>query len=252
MLLGLVDDEKKFKDAMNAAGADMAKVKAWLKVFSKTRKNAFNTAGRYYSVKERLQTLLQSLKGLEHMLIEAKGLSLDKAKVAQYSKEFKKMQGGFNDEFLISKEDKDFQTTLESVVKLTAGYKEGADCLIMQSEVENLIYLTQEGLDREKPDMFALAYFYLERSNKDLEELNFQQKVNKVSEIFETEFIEQIRSELIAGVKMAEALNDRYEGSLDKKTKGLLNDLEPLLDRKDEDIPLEVKADYILKKMCTV
>ena len=100
--------------------------------------------------------------------------------------------------------------------------------------------------------MFALAYFYLERSNKDLEELNFQQKVNKVSEIFETEFIEQIRSELIAGVKMAEALNDRYEGSLDKKTKRLLNDLEPLLDRKDEDIPLEVKADYILKKMCTV
>ena len=36
MLLGLEEDEKKFKDAMDAAGADMANVKAWLKIYSKT------------------------------------------------------------------------------------------------------------------------------------------------------------------------------------------------------------------------
>lgn len=159
MLLGLEEDEKKFKDAMDAAGADMAKVKAWLKIYSKTKKNALNTAGRYYSVKERLQNLMQLLRHLELILVENKSSVVDRSRINSFSKEFKKLQGSFNDEFLISKEDKDFQTTLESVTKLTAGYREGDDCLILQSEVENLIYLTNEGLEREKPDMFALAYF---------------------------------------------------------------------------------------------
>lgn len=252
MLLGLEEDEKKFKEAMDAAGADMANVKAWLKIYSKTKKNALNTAGRYYSVKEKLQNLMQLLRHLEQILVENKSSVVDRTRINSFSKEFKKLQGCFNDEFLISREDKDFQTTLESVIKLTAGYREGDDCLILQSEVENLIYLTNEGLEREKPDMFALAYFYLERSNKDLEDLTFSQKIAKVNDIFQKEFIEQIKPDLISCVKMAEALNDRYEGSKDRRTQKLLSELEPLLDKKKADCPTETKADAILKRMCMV
>lgn len=254
MLLGLEEDEKKFREAMSAAGADMGLVKSWLKVFSKTRKNAFNTATRYYSVKEKLESLLQKLENLEQILINGTGSrQSEKTTVALYVKEFKKLQGSFNDEFIISKADKDFQTTLESVTKLANDYgSSGSNDLILQSEVENLIYLAKEGLDREKPDMFALAYFYLDHNNEDFADLPFPGKIAKVNKLFQDEFIEQIKPTLVSCVKMAEALNDRYEGSLDKKTQRLLCDLAPLLNKEDLKLNPEKRADNILKRMCTV
>ena len=87
MLLGLGEDEKKFKDAMDAAGADMANVKAWLKIYSKTKKNALNTAGRYYSVKEKLQNLMQLLRHLELILVENKSSVVDRSRINSFSKE---------------------------------------------------------------------------------------------------------------------------------------------------------------------
>ena len=39
MILGLSDTEKKFKTAMDTAGADMTVVNSWLKLYVKTKKN---------------------------------------------------------------------------------------------------------------------------------------------------------------------------------------------------------------------
>lgn len=62
----------------------------------------------------------------------------------------------FDDEFLISKVDTDFHTTLDSVVKQGERYLSSFDNgIILQSEIENLIHLTNEGLERKKPDLFA-------------------------------------------------------------------------------------------------
>ena len=40
MILGLSDTEKKFKTAMDTAGADMTVVNSWLKLYVKTTKNS--------------------------------------------------------------------------------------------------------------------------------------------------------------------------------------------------------------------
>lgn len=48
MILGLSDTEKKFKTAMDTAGADMTVVNSWLKLYVKTKKNSSGVAKRYY------------------------------------------------------------------------------------------------------------------------------------------------------------------------------------------------------------
>ena len=54
MILGLSDTEKKFKTAMDTAGADMTVVNSWLKLYVKTKKNSSGVAKRYYGVKTRI------------------------------------------------------------------------------------------------------------------------------------------------------------------------------------------------------
>ena len=44
MILGLSDTEKKFKTAMDTAGADMTVVNSWLRLYVKTKKNSSGVA----------------------------------------------------------------------------------------------------------------------------------------------------------------------------------------------------------------
>ena len=69
MILGLSDTEKKFKTAMDTAGADMTVVNSWLKLYVKTKKNSSGVAKRYYGVKTGLSSLLSDLKELEQQVI---------------------------------------------------------------------------------------------------------------------------------------------------------------------------------------
>ena len=77
--------------------------------------------------------------------------------------------------------------------------------------------------------MFALSYFYLGHSNKELAELNFTQKTKRVHEIYYEEFWKDILKQLEACVKQAEAINDKYEGTTDRRTARILSELNPLL-----------------------
>lgn len=122
----------------------------------------------------------------------------------------------------------------------------------MQSEIENLIHLTNEGLERKKPDLFALSYFYLGHSNKELAELNFTQKTKRVHEIYYEEFWKDILKQLEACVKQAEAINDKYEGTTDRRTARILSELKPLLVGVAKQWEPEQTAEYILRDMCRI
>ena len=159
----------------------------------------------------------------------------------------------FDDEFLISKVDTDFHTTLDSVVKQGERYLSSFDNgIILQSEIENLIHLTNEGLERKKPDLFALSYFYLGHNNKELAELNFTQKTKRVHEIYYEEFWKDILKQLEACVKQAEAINDKYEGTTDRRTARILSELKPLLVGATKQWEPEQTAEYILRDMCRI
>lgn len=254
MLFGSDEEVKKLKTAFGAAGADMSIVKAWLKTYEKTRKEALTCMGRYYSGKDNLEKLISGLEELEKMIRGYRALeSGEKNSFQSIIKDFKKMQGSFNDEFLISKEDKDFHTTLESVIKLAPSYvNKGENGVILQSEIENLMALAKEGIERERPELFALSYFYLEHTNADLAELNFSQKVDKVTRIYNEGLIKPIQGQLVLCIKQAQATNDRYEGTTDKKTLKLLDELSPFIEAGDDQMTPEARAQILLRKICRV
>ena len=67
----------------------------------------------------------------------------------------------------------------------------------MQSEVENILAVTEEALAKEWPDMRAMTYFYLDRTDKEIFDLPHADKVVEVGRIYENEFLSPIREILI-------------------------------------------------------
>ena len=165
----------------------------------------------------------------------------------------RKQRGMFDSEFLISKADKDFHTTFDAVVMLgTKFVEEQENGILLQSEIENLIALIQEGLEREKPDLFALSYFYLKRSNKELENLTFPEKVTKVMRIYQTEFISGMQRQIVACMKQCDYLCEQCEGKTDKKSMKIMQDLRPLLEMGKANVSPGRRAERLIQQMCSL
>lgn len=191
MLFGFDDSLKELKKELKNAGADMSVVKDWQKSFDKVKKQSPQLEVQYTKAKKDLEAVKVLLEQMEQMLIESRGSSIEVSKLAG---ELKKYQNGFNHEFLISKEDSDFHLTYKSILALS-GKKpaEEKDALILQSEVENLLAVTKEALEKEWPSFRAMAYFYIDRTDKEIYDLPHIDKVEKVNRIYQNEFFKPMK-----------------------------------------------------------
>ena len=191
MFLGFDDSLKDLKKELKDAGVDMNVVRDWQKYYDKVNRQSPQLENQYQTVKRELETVLSLLKDMEQRLISGEA---GRDALSEFTKEMKKYQGHFNQEFLISKEDSDFHLTFESILKL-CNKDVGAqgDALILQSEVENLIALTTEALDKDWPDFRAMAFYYIERTDKEIFDLPHSDKVAKVNRVYENEFLKPIR-----------------------------------------------------------
>ena len=196
MLFG-EDSLKGLKKELKTAGADMSFVKKWQKSFDKVKKTSVQIEHQYNQAKTELEQVHTLLKKMEQTLI---GMKTDvanafcKSTLNECAKELKKYQGRFDQEFLIGKEDKEFHLTYQTLLTLcTKGFKEAKDVLILQSEVENILAVAEEALAKEWPSFRAMAYFYLDRTDKEVADLPHTDKVNKVNRIYEMEFLAPMR-----------------------------------------------------------
>ena len=200
MLFG-EDSLKGLKKELKTAGADMSFVKKWQKSFDKVKKNSGQIELQYNHAKTELEQVHTLLKKMEQALISIKTdmtNASEKNVLNECAKELKKYQGSFNQEFLIGKEDKEFHLTYQTLLTLCAkGFKEARDVLIMQSEVENILAVAEEALAKEWPEFRALAYFYLERTDKEILDLPHSDKVAEVDRIYEVEFLAPMREVMV-------------------------------------------------------
>lgn len=254
LLMGLDQEEKDFKNALQVAGADMSLVRDWLRMYEKTRKSSLTVAGKYFDVRNHLTKLLDGIVKMEEVLRGGEVLSSQQEQqFSETLKMMKKQRGMFDSEFLISKADRDFHTTFDAVMMLGSQFVEkGQNGILLQSEIENLIALVQEGLEREKPDLFALSYFYIKRSNKELEDLTFPEKVTKVMRIYQMEFVNGMQNQIVACLKECDYLCEQCVGKIDKKSMKLLDDLRPLTSVGKADVSPGRRAELLMQKMCSL
>jgi len=201
MLFGFDDSLKELKREWKDIGVDMSLVREWQKFYEKIKKQAPQLENQYFNVKEELEKVHTLLKDMEKLLIscQTKGVDSDmKKQLIHLSKEIKKYQGAFQHEFLICERDTDFHTTYASILSLCGkNISKQKDVLILQSEVENLIALVKEALEKDRPDFRAMAFFYIEHTDKEIMELPHVDKVEKISTIYENEFLNSMRLELV-------------------------------------------------------
>jgi hypothetical protein len=194
MFLGFDDSLKSLKRDLKDAGVDFGFIRQWQKNYDKVRVQAPVLESQYQVAKQELQTVLSLIMDMEQQLIAG---TVSKESLAVFSKEMKKYQGHFNQEFLIGKADTDFQTTYVSIIKLCdKDMNVKGNALILQSEIENLMAVIKEAMGKEWPDFKALAFFYIERTDRELTELPHPEKTAKVKNIYEAEFNQPFRNAL--------------------------------------------------------
>lgn len=204
-MLGFDDSLKSLKREWKDAGVDMNVVRDWQKQYDKVKKQAVVLESQYVQIKSELEKIYELLLVLEQMLVSTKVRENGatsfavKSKVLEIAKEMKKYQEHFNHEFLISKEDSEFHLTYSTLLSLCNGpMNESQQILILQSEVENLLALAKEALEKEWPSFYEMAFYYLGRSDKEIFDIPHSDKVAKVKRVYENEFMKPIREVLLA------------------------------------------------------
>ncbi len=198
MFLGFDDSLKAIKKELKGLGADTGLLRDWQKSYDKVRKQSPILENKYEQVRSELEQVQKLLEELEQLLsggelAKAMEQSAVREQLALCSKQMKQYQDHFTQELLIGKEDREFHLTYSTLIRLCGQKKqEGKDLLILQSEVENLLAIIKEALEKGKPDFRALAYFYLGHEERELVELPHQEKLALIETIYEREFIRPI------------------------------------------------------------
>jgi len=184
MIFGFDDSLKGLKKELKSAGVDVSFVKEWQKSYDKVKKQSAVLKAQYTQAKADLEMVYQSLKQMEQKLIAGDlDLSVEVKGLKQY-------KNSFNQEFLIGREDKEFHLTFATILSLgERKISVQKDVLILQSEIENLLAVTKEALEKEWPEFRAMAYFYIERTDRDILDMPHVEKVTYVQNIYEDEFI---------------------------------------------------------------
>lgn len=191
MFFGFEDSLRELKKELKAVGMDMPFIKDWQKSYDKVKKQSSLLQAQYTQAKTDLEQVYTVLKDMEQKLISGKD------DMSQEGKCLRQYKSSFNHEFLIGKEDREFHLTFQTILTLCEKkLSTQKDMLILQSEVENLLAVTKEALEKEWPAFRAMAFFYIDRTDKDISDLPHSDKVEKVQRIYEDEFVKPMKQVL--------------------------------------------------------
>ena len=197
---------RELKRRLSQAGCDMEVVKNWQRQLERMQKQYPVQCQQFDNARKSLLEVEAYAKNIEALLVRRDAWTPDKKReLFSIQKELKKRKNTYIHEFLVSKEDKDFHLTYETMIKLMDQFDGSPDrTIILQSETENLIAMIKEDLEKEIPDMLALTYFYIVGSDRELVDLPPKERLEKIKRVYEMKFIRPMERQLTIATDMTE------------------------------------------------
>ena len=139
-MFGRNDFVENVKSALAAVDCDMGAFRSWQKMYDKLKKKKSEQEDRYRRCREQTKRVQEDAQLMEHMLTTAQ--SVDGKEFGRLLKDLRQMQNSFDHEFLVSKEDQEFHSTYDTILRLgTKALNAPDQKLLLQSEIENLLAL---------------------------------------------------------------------------------------------------------------
>jgi len=216
-MFGKDDELEKVKSALAAMDGDMSAFRVWQKQYDKLNRQWQAVQERYQKARQITEQVHRNAKQLEEILVD--DTQGQRKEAAQILKEWKRLQNGFDHEFLISKEDREFHSTYDTIVRLGIKAVDKEDQkLILQSEVENLIALLEENLEKKQPSAWKLCFFTLNHGEQELIELPPAEKLNCIDTTYQQEFLQPIIALLVFAIDRAGLVGadgETHQGNFD-------------------------------------
>lgn len=234
-MFGRNDFVENVKSALAAVDCDMGAFRSWQKMYDKLKKKKSEQEDRYRRCREQTKRVQEDAQLMEHMLTTAQ--SVDGKEFGRLLKDLRQMQNSFDHEFLVSKEDQEFHSTYDTILRLgTKALNAPDQKLLLQSEIENLLALVKENLEKEEPKIEALTFYYQLGSDQELVQLPPTEKLEKITYFYEREFRQPILQLLENGISRAGQLKDTYEAATDRTSRKKYEMLQVLFDGQPEHI----------------
>lgn len=234
-MFGRNDFVENVKSALAAVDCDMGAFRSWQKMYDKLKKKKSEQEDRYRRCREQTKRVQEDAQLMEHMLTTAQ--SVDGKEFGRLLKDLRQMQNSFDHEFLVSKEDQEFHSTYDTILRLgTKALNAPDQKLLLQSEIENLLALLKEDLEKEEPKIEALTFYYQLGSDQELAQLPPAEKLEKITYFYEHEFRQPILQLLENGISRAGQLKDTYEAATDRASRKKYEMLQVLFDGQPEHI----------------
>ena len=244
-MFGKKDDTDRLKEALAATGTDMNEFRSWQKLYDKRNKQLETVRTRYEQARQCGEQAMTDAGRIEELLTGE--TQTDSKAILLLLKDLKRLQNRFDHEFLVSKEDQELHSTYEAILRIGAeALEDPSKRLIFQSEIENLMVLLGENLEKEAVDPGKLSFFYLNHTDEELAELPPAERFGLVDRIYEEEFLSPIRQMVEDALWRADAEREAFRGNSDRKSVRYLEAITILPEKQGEDPKIQERANRVL------
>lgn len=247
-MFGKKDDTDRLKEALTATGCDMNRFRSWQKLYEKRNRQLESVGIRYEQARQCGEQAMTDAGRIEELLTG--NAEPDEKAITLLLKDLKRLERRFDHEFLVSKEDQELHSTYETILRLGAGaVQDPSRRLIFQSEVENLMVLLGENLEKEAVDAEKLSFFYLNHTDEELTVLPPAERLALVNRTYEEEFLQPIREMVEDAIWQADEIRENFRGSGDKKSARFLETIAILPEKGGEDTEVSQRAERVLSEV---
>ncbi|MCM1107050.1 MAG: hypothetical protein NC355_08915 [Blautia sp.] len=245
------DEMRVVREALLATDCDRGKLKLWQKKYDHFIKQFPQVKEQYQRARTSTLRVEELAQRMDKLLVQEGEIDKEGQKAfTEALKELKRLQGGFANEFIISREDKEFHSTYESILKLgTKALEEPEQRLILQSEVENLLSLLKENLLKDKPEMAPLCFFYQSHTDKELVDLPPAERLARIAQVYKEEFYAPIEELLLIAIPLADSRMDALLMRNDRKSRNESELLGILWNRPGEQRPAVERAEWLIGEL---